>query len=60
MDSFITRLDNLKENLEGELKYDLITKTIYSTDASDYKEQPTAVAWPKGAPDIKKILLFAS
>jgi len=60
MDSFITRLNSLKEALDGDLKYDLITKTIYSTDASDYKEQPTAVAWPKGDSDIKKILLFAS
>jgi FAD/FMN-containing dehydrogenase/Fe-S oxidoreductase len=60
MDPFITRLNSLKEALDGDLKYDLITRTIYSTDASDYKEQPTAVAWPKGDSDIKKILLFAS
>jgi FAD/FMN-containing dehydrogenase/Fe-S oxidoreductase len=60
MDSFITRLNSLKEALNGDLKYDLITRTIYSTDASDYKEQPTAVVWPKGDSDIKKILLFAS
>jgi len=60
MDSFIARLNSLKETLDGDLKYDLITKTIYSTDASDYKEPPTAVAWPKGDSDIKKILLFAS
>jgi FAD/FMN-containing dehydrogenase/Fe-S oxidoreductase len=60
MDSFIARLNTLKETLDGDLKYDLITKTIYSTDASDYKEPPTAVAWPKGDSDIKKILLFAS
>jgi len=60
MDPFITRLNSLRETLDGELKYDLITKTIYSTDASDYKEQPAAVVWPKGDSDIKKILLFAS
>jgi FAD/FMN-containing dehydrogenase/Fe-S oxidoreductase len=60
MDSFITRLNSLKKTLDGELKYDLITKTIYSTDGSDYKEQPVAVAWPKGNSDIRKILLFAS
>jgi FAD/FMN-containing dehydrogenase/Fe-S oxidoreductase len=60
MDSLVTRLNSLKETLEGDIKYDIITKTIYSTDASDYKEQPIAVAWPKGALDLKKILLFAS
>ena len=60
MDSLVTRLNSLKETLEGDIKYDIITKTIYSTDASDYKEQPIAVAWPKGVLDLKKILLFAS
>src|SRR4030042_1410171 len=60
MDLPVTRLNSLKNSLEGDLKYDLITKTIYATDASDYKEQPVAVAWPKGVPDLKKILQFAS
>jgi FAD/FMN-containing dehydrogenase/Fe-S oxidoreductase len=60
MDSLATRLSTLKETLEGDIKYDLITKTIYSTDASDYKEQPMAVAWPKNVLDLKKILFFAS
>jgi FAD/FMN-containing dehydrogenase/Fe-S oxidoreductase len=59
MDSFIDRLDALRDTIEGDLKYDLITKTIYSTDASDYKEQPTAVAWPRGISDLRKILSFA-
>ena len=59
MDSFTGRLDSLKGSMEGDLKYDLITKTIYSTDASDYKEQPAAVAWPKNQDDIGKILSFA-
>jgi len=60
MDSLVTRLDSLKETLEGDLKHDIITKTIYATDASDYREQPVAVAWPAGVPDLKKILRFAS
>jgi len=60
MESFNNRLKSLKDSLDGNLKYDIITRTIYSTDASDYKEQPAAVAWPKGISDIKKILSFAS
>lgn len=52
-------LDALAASLEGDLKYDRITRTIYSTDASAYREEPTAVAWPKNAADIKKILQFA-
>lgn len=60
MDTFISRLDKLGENLDEDMKYDTITKTIYSTDASVYKVIPVSVAWPKGESDIKKILSFAS
>lgn len=60
MDTFITRLDTLGKSLDGDLKHDKITTTIYSTDASVYKEEPVAVTWPKGASDIRKILEFAS
>jgi FAD/FMN-containing dehydrogenase/Fe-S oxidoreductase len=60
MDSFGTRLDQLAGNLEGDLKHDLLTTIIYSTDASVYREQPLAVVWPRGASDIRKVLAFAS
>jgi FAD/FMN-containing dehydrogenase/Fe-S oxidoreductase len=53
-------LDNLKNDLEGDLQYDSITRTIYSTDASVYKEKPVAVAWPRGISDLKKIISFAN
>jgi FAD/FMN-containing dehydrogenase/Fe-S oxidoreductase len=56
----LLRLDALRELLEGDLKHDIITRTIYSTDASAYKEMPFAVAWPRGESDIKKILAFAA
>jgi len=60
MDTFLTRLDILGKSLDGDLRHDSIIKTIYSTDASVYKEEPVAVVWPKGASDIRKILLFAN
>jgi len=60
MDTFISRLDALGESLDGELKRDKVTTTIYSTDASVYKEEPVGVAWPKGVSDIMKILSFAA
>jgi FAD/FMN-containing dehydrogenase/Fe-S oxidoreductase len=59
MDNIIEKLNLLAEIIEGDLKYDKITTTIYSTDASVYKEEPIAVVWPKGASDISKILKFA-
>jgi FAD/FMN-containing dehydrogenase/Fe-S oxidoreductase len=59
-DLLTSGLDELGKNLEGELKYDLITRTIYSTDASVYKELPVAVIYPKGESDIRNILFFAT
>jgi FAD/FMN-containing dehydrogenase/Fe-S oxidoreductase len=58
-DNFYSRLDALAATLEGDLKYDRITRTIYSTDASAYREEPTAVFWPRNASDIKKVISFA-
>jgi len=59
MNTLLSRLDTLGKNLDGELKYDTITRAIYSTDASAYREEPVAVAWPKNVTDIKKLLKFA-
>ena len=51
---------NLKNSLEGDLFTDTVQLIIYSTDASAYREKPLAVARPKNAEDIKKIVRFAS
>ncbi len=59
MDNFLSGLDDLSRRLDGDLKYDDITKTIYSTDASVYKEEPAAVIWPRGISDIRKVISFA-
>ena len=59
MDTFQTRLNELAKSLDGELSFDNTARTIYSTDASVYKEEPRAVVWPENENDIRKILLFA-
>jgi FAD/FMN-containing dehydrogenase/Fe-S oxidoreductase len=60
MESLNSRLKNLAVSLEGDLRTDTMLLTAYATDASVYKENPMAVVYPKGAPDIRKVLLFAS
>lgn len=52
-------LYQLKNQLEGELFYDELHKTIYATDASVYRIMPLAVAFPKSNLDIRLILAFA-
>lgn len=52
-------LDQLSSSLEGELYYDDLWRTLFATDASVYRELPTAVAYPKTQQDIIKLCRFA-
>lgn len=53
------KLQQLATQLEGNLHYDTVMRTLYATDASAYREMPTAVAIPKTIEDIKKLIKFA-
>ncbi|BDD03810.1 FAD-binding and (Fe-S)-binding domain-containing protein [Aureibacter tunicatorum] len=52
-------LTKLGDSLEGELYFDDTMKVLYATDASAYREMPTAVSIPKTEEDIKKLIEFA-
>ena len=46
--------------LEGELLFDDLTKSLYATDASVYRKIPVAVAYPKNEEDLKRLVHFAN
>ncbi len=52
-------LNKLKQSLLGQLHTEELIRTIYATDASVYRMLPLAVAYPKNAEDIKKLIHFA-
>src|ERR1051325_11855735 len=52
-------LKQLADQLEGEFYDDLTTRTLYATDASAYREMPLAVAVPKTASYLRKLIAFA-
>jgi len=52
-------LTKFASELEGELHFDTVMRTLYATDASAYREMPTAVAIPANIEDIKKLIHFA-
>ncbi len=52
------QLQKLALQLEGELHLDRMTRLLYATDASVYRELPLAVAYPKNESDIRKLVLF--
>jgi len=52
-------LERLSGMLKGELKYDFSSRLMYATDASIYREEPLAVAYPVDRDDIRQLLSFA-
>jgi FAD/FMN-containing dehydrogenase/Fe-S oxidoreductase len=52
-------LQTLASQLTGDLFTDNTYRTLYATDASAYREVPTAVAIPKTVDDLKTLLTFA-
>lgn len=54
-----SQLQLLKTQLEGELHFDDLMKSLYATDASVYRMLPLAVVYPKTKNDIKRLIAFA-
>ncbi len=50
----------LRKSIEGDIRFDKITREIYSTDASIYKIMPICVVIPKTKEDIKSVIEIAS
>ena len=53
------QLEQLRISLDGDLFTDLTFRLLHATDASAYREVPLAVARPKNAEDIRKLIRFA-
>ncbi len=49
----------LSESIDGSVHDDLLTRTLYATDASVYRELPLAVVYPRSAEDLRKVINFA-
>ncbi|MDP2039013.1 MAG: FAD-binding oxidoreductase, partial [Ignavibacteria bacterium] len=61
MDSqIINELAKLKTKFEGDILLDDLSRVVYATDGSAYREKPQAVVLPKTKEDIKLIVKFAS
>ncbi|MDR7500253.1 MAG: FAD-binding oxidoreductase, partial [Armatimonadota bacterium] len=49
----------LRETVRGEVRFDLVSRTLYSTDASIYQIMPIGVVIPRGPEDIAATLRIA-
>ncbi|HVO71719.1 MAG TPA: FAD-linked oxidase C-terminal domain-containing protein [Aggregatilineaceae bacterium] len=50
----------LSHSLEGEVRFDQMTRLLYSTDASNYQIEPVGVVWPRHADDVAAAHAVAS
>jgi FAD/FMN-containing dehydrogenase len=50
----------ITSTFKGQFLDDNITKTLYATDASAYREVPLAVAFPTDSADVKILIEFAN
>jgi FAD/FMN-containing dehydrogenase/Fe-S oxidoreductase len=50
---------DLKKTFKGEILTDKVTRVLYATDASAYREIPLGVVFPKDKEDIKSLIQFA-
>ncbi len=50
---------DLKGLVEGDVRMDLFTRTLYATDASIYRVTPIGVVMPKSAADVVNVCRYA-
>lgn len=50
---------DLKKNFKGEIHTDKVTKILYATDASAYREIPLGVVFPEDEKDVEALIRFA-
>ena len=53
------KLSELSQQIDGQLFYDDLWRSIYATDASVYRELPLAVCYPRNNKDLKMLIEFA-
>ncbi len=52
--------DELRSRIEGEVRFDEMTRGLYSTDASIYQISPVGVVFPKSKADVRAAVEIAA
>lgn len=55
----VDKFKQLEQKIKGEIHVDELTKNLFAVDASVYREQPLAVAYPKDTKDIQTLVRFS-
>ena len=49
----------LTQAVQGEVRFDALTRGLYSTDASHYQIEPLGVVFPRTVADVQAVLEIA-
>src|SRR5262245_25166561 len=50
----------LRKEIQGEVRFDKVSRALYSTDASVYQVEPVGVVFPKTQEDLIRIVRIAN
>ncbi|RLM53289.1 FAD-binding oxidoreductase [Halobellus sp. Atlit-31R] len=53
-------VDDLEPLVEGDVRFDTYTKTLYATDASAYEQLPIGVVVPKSTADVAAVMEYCA
>ena len=53
-------VEELKDIIDGEVRFDRMTRALYSTDASIYQIDPIGVVFPRNADDVVAVIETAA
>jgi FAD/FMN-containing dehydrogenase/Fe-S oxidoreductase len=56
----MTFAEELRGRIEGEVRFDRYTRTLYSTDASIYQVEPLGVVIPRHIGDVEEVVRLAA
>ena len=51
--------DRLRRHLEGDVRFDALTRALYATDASIYQIRPLGVVFPRSLDDVDAVMTIA-
>jgi FAD/FMN-containing dehydrogenase/Fe-S oxidoreductase len=51
--------EELKRNLRGEVRFDSSTRALYATDASNYRQVPIGVVFPRDLDEVRSTVAIA-
>ncbi|ARS90806.1 FAD-binding and (Fe-S)-binding domain-containing protein [Natrarchaeobaculum aegyptiacum] len=51
---------DLRERIDGDVRFDTYTRSLYATDASAYQQTPIGVVFPRSTDDVSSVVAYCA